>query len=545
MTVSQEWKQGGREALFSQLEQQDIKPDVLVIGGGITGAGIAREAAKRGLTTLLVERRDFAWGTSSRSSKMVHGGLRYMASGDIKTTLHSVHERERLMAEAPGLVDRMDYMMAHYRGRFPGPLAFNLLLFVYDMFARQKYRRFMTRRQLEAVAPGIRSEKLMGGTQFSDAVTDDARLVMRVLHEAMEDGAHCINYCAARSLIRQEGRVVGAELEDTLSGKTLSVRASVVINATGAWADELRGQLGGESKIRPARGSHIVIAAEQLPLKHSFTVLHPDDDRPIFIYPWESRTVIGTTDLDNGGISDAEVGITEKELNYLLTVVNYQFPGAAVQRADIISSWAGVRPLVSSGARNPSKEKRDHSIWDDQGLISVSGGKLTTFRLIALDALQAARAYIDDYPDVHFEETIFRSGAVPDAQRYGLTDTLMRRLHGFYGPDAEKLLSTDDATLNSAISGTLTLWSELCWAAANEAVVHLDDLLLRRTRIGLLAAGGGLADGDTEQKISAICRAQLGWDDGRWQQEKSRYLNIWHSYYSLPPVSDGTDSQAV
>merc|ERR1712000_14935 len=172
----------------------------------------------------------------------------------------------------------------------------------------------------------------------------------------------------------ETGRVTGVNLCDGLSGDAFTLQAGVVINATGAWADELRGQLGAEHKIRPARGSHIVIPRERLPVKHSFTVLHPDDQRPIFIYPWESRTVIGTTDLDNGGINNTEVGITAEELAYLLKVTQYQFPGANVVRDDVISSWAGVRPLVSSGAKNPSKEKRDHSIWEDNGLISVSGG---------------------------------------------------------------------------------------------------------------------------------------------------------------------------
>ena len=191
----------------------------------------------------------------------------------------------------------------------------------------------------------------MGGTCFSDAVTDDSRLVLRVLHEAMADGALCLNYMGVQGLIQEHetGRVTGVNLCDGLSGDAFTLQAGVVINATGAWADELRGQLGAEHKIRPARGSHIVIPRERLPVKHSFTVLHPDDQRPIFIYPWESRTVIGTTDLDNGGINNTEVGITAEELAYLLKVTQYQFPGANVVRDDVISSWAGVRPRARGG----------------------------------------------------------------------------------------------------------------------------------------------------------------------------------------------------
>ena len=529
-----QWLPEGRGKVTDALRKGELTADVVVIGGGITGAGIAREAARRGLKTVLVERQDFAWGTSSRSSKMVHGGLRYMASGDIKTTLHSVHERERLMREAPGLVDRMDYMMAHYRGQFPGPLLFNLLLFVYDTFAGKRYRKFVYRDELIKAAPGIKTDSLMGGTCFSDAVTDDSRLVLRVLHEAMADGALCLNYMGVQGLIQEHEteRVTGVNLCDGLRGEAFTLQAGVVINATGAWADELRGQLGAEHKIRPARGSHIVIPRERLPVKHSFTVLHPDDQRPIFIYPWESRTVIGTTDLDNGGIRNTEVGITAEELAYLLKVTQYQFPGANVVRGDVISSWAGVRPLVSSGAKNPSKEKRDHSIWEDNGLISVSGGKLTTFRLIALDVLQHASKYLNHYPQQTFDETVFNPSPLPTSGDYGLSDEQLKRLYGFYGA-AMKDVAGSEAD-NTLINGTLTMWSELRWAARNEAVMHLDDLLLRRTRLGLLLADGGLADDESSEAISAVCCQELGWSESRWQQEKARYLDIWHRYYSLP-----------
>lgn len=531
MSGREAWTPGQREEQLEQLRTAATHWHMIIVGGGITGAGIAREAARRGLKVLLVERQDFAWGTSSRSSKMVHGGLRYMAAGDIRTTMHSVHERERLMTEVPGLVDRMDYMMAHYHGVFPGPLAFNSLLFIYDFFAGKRYRQFLPAAVLAKQNPLLKTERLSGGTRFADAVTDDARLVIRVLREAQRDGAVLLNYVGASRLLFTDGKVSGAELQDSLSGACFSAGADVVINATGAWADVLRAELGREKKIRPARGSHIVIPAERLPLSQSFTVLHPQDKRPVFIYPWEGRTVIGTTDLDNNGISNAEVAMTGEELTYLLAAVDYQFPAAQIRAEDIISSWAGVRPLVSSGALNPSKEKREHSIWDDNGLVSVSGGKLTTFRLIALDVLDCARKYIADYPDGHFSEQIFTAFCPDNALLNTVAAQYRQRLSGHYGAELPALLSLAGADELEAVADTHTLWAELRWAAAHEAVVHLDDLLLRRTRLGLLLAQGGL---DYEEKIRSICQPLLGWDDDRWRWERERYREICRQYYSVP-----------
>lgn len=522
---------GEREKRLNELKSAGKHWDVIIAGGGITGAGIAREAARRGLNVLLLERQDFAWGTSSRSSKMVHGGLRYIAQGDIKTTMHSVHERERLMTELPGLVDRMGYMMAHYKGGFPGPFVFNTLLRVYDFFAGKRYRQFFRKEDFSYLSPLINEENLIGGTQFADAVTDDSRLVMRVLREAQKDGATVINYVGVKKLIKTDGRVTGAMVEDVISGEQISVNADVVINATGAWADELRGQMNAEKKIRPARGSHVVVPFWRLPVAQSFTVLHPDDKRPIFIFPWEGRTVIGTTDIDNKGIDNTEASMTRAELDYLLRVAQYQFPGADIEEKDIISSWAGVRPLVSSGALNPSKEKRDHSVWDDAGLVSVSGGKLTTFRLIALDVLQAARKYIRKYPDGEFSAQLFTPVADVPETTAELPSYSDKRLRGHYGMDMAALLDKASADELDLVPGCRTLWAEVRWSAAAESVEHLDDLMLRRTRLGLLLEGGGEK---VMGRIRNICQQELGWNDERWNTELQRYRAIWKAHYSIP-----------
>ena len=526
------WQSGKRELLLKRLrENKQAQWDVVVAGGGITGAGIAREAARRGLSVLLVDRQDFAWGTSSRSSKMVHGGLRYIASGDIKTTQHSVSERERLMKEAPGLVDETGYLMAHYKGVFPGPFVFNSLLRIYDFLAGKKYRKFHKPQAFERLSPLINDNALIGGTQFADAVTDDSRLVIRVLREAQEDGAEVLNYIGVDSLVKENGQVVGAQLKNAETDEVYTVRAKVVINATGAWADELRGEVSDEKNIRPARGSHLVVPSWRLPVAQSFTAMHPDDKRPIFIFPWEGRTIIGTTDLDHENIDNKEVAMTRAELEYLMTAARSQFPKAGLQEKDIITSWAGVRPLVSSGALNPSKEKRNHSIWTDSGLVSVSGGKLTTFRLIALDALTAAERYLPGFSARDSGADMFTAFKPTHALFKSLPDYLKKRLQGHYGMDADRLLAQAQPNELDVIPGAHATWAELRWSAKNEAVVHLDDLLLRRTRIGLLVEQGGLIYKD---KIKAICCQELSWSDQQWQVELERYQVIWNTYYSIP-----------
>ena len=508
---------------------QDKTWDLVIAGGGITGAGVAREAARTGLNVLLVERQDFSWGTSSRSSKMVHGGLRYIAQGDVRTTMHSVHERERLMREAPGLVDLMPYMMPHYRGRFPGPFMFGLLLRVYDFLARKRYRRFWSSGEIRKRFPFLRSEDLKGVTEFADAVTDDSRLVMRVLHEARQDGAVVLNYVSLAGMDQNEGMST-VTLQCAATGDSVSVNARCVVNATGVWANQLReGQASELQSIRPARGSHLVIARSRLPVDVSFTVLHPRDQRPIFVYPWLGKTVIGTTDLDTPMPGNEEIGITREELDYLFELAEYQFPGIGLTDSDVISTWAGIRPLVSSGASSSSGEKRDHTAWKDGRLISVSGGKLTTFRLIAHDVLKEAEEWIPSLGERDTKAAVFHSPQMtkPDA----LPDSQWQRLCGLYGRHALQIGSPCDMDLLAEIPGTEILWSELVWSAAHESVVHLDDLLLRRTRLGLLLNRGGL---DLEDKLQHWLLPVLDWDDQRWHDEVRRYREIWARYYALP-----------
>jgi len=356
--------------------------DIIVVGGGITGAGILREAARLGLRALLVDKKDFSWGTSSRSTKLVHGGLRYLKQGQFGVTYHSVRERERLLREGPGLIEPLGFLMATYEGD-TSRRVFGAGLAMYDLFASRRDHQYYAADDFQMLAPHVSAEKLEGGFRYGDALTDDARLVLRIIREAVRDGAAALNYAAAeRLLLDTDGHVNGVRLRDQVTDRAIELQASVVINATGAWADRLRIQVGGQARIRPSRGSHLIFPAWRFPAAQAITLWHPDDHRPVFVIPWEGGTLVGTTDLDHQQPLDEEPQIDSGETAYLMAVLEARFPKLHLGLEDVLASFAGIRPIVGTGKEDPSKESRAHTVVVDEGLITVTGGKLTTYRLM-------------------------------------------------------------------------------------------------------------------------------------------------------------------
>jgi len=504
---------GQRRTLTELAAPAQGKPqwDLIVIGGGITGAGVMLEAARRGQRVLLLEQTDFAWGTSSRSSKMVHGGLRYIAQGDIALTRHSLLERERLLNELPGLVERATYLFPLRKGVFPGRWPMKAVLWLYDFLAGIRDHRYLNKAQLLQRVPGLQDQDLTGAMCYTDALTDDCRLVMRTLLEGARHGGVAQNYArvvqAEQSGKGEQGFSV--TVEDRVSGELSTLKAAAVVSATGAWADRFS---GAEARVRPLRGSHLFIDPAALPVNDCLTVMHPDDGRPVFVFPWEGVTCVGTTDLDHPQDMDIEAAASDREVVYLLKLINTQFPGRNVTRDHIYSTIAGVRPVIASGKGvDPSKERRDHAVWGENGIVTVSGGKLTTFRLIALDALLA-------------------TGLI-DAKEHRRSQKSKAR--GFEpienAPEAvEAFLHADQA--NPAF---------IEWILAHESVVHLDDLMLRRTRLGLVKPAAGIA-------VLATLRAQiqqaLSWDDTRWDKELIRYREIHQRFYGVPtPAGDAVE----
>lgn len=509
--------------------------DVVVIGGGITGAGILRQCVHAGLKVLLVEARDFASGTSSRSSKLVHGGMRYLRNAQFRVTMESVSEREYLLKQGRGLINRLGFLYPCLEtDQMPG-WVFGTGLMLYDLMARQWSHRSYDREDMHELCPMLSGAGLKGGFRFFDAQTDDARLVLRLIRESILSGGYALNYARVVSLLKREnGQVCGVVIKDFSGDKDREVEiyARVVINATGAWADQLRGQIDRTPRLRPLRGSHLVFQSQRLPLTRAITFLHPRDGRPVFVIPWEGAVVYGTTDVDQGLDLLPDPSINAGEIDYLFEGLHALFPASNLDRKDVIAAFSGIRPVVDTGKSNPSKESREHVLWDEEGMLTVSGGKLTTFRIMARDALKAVRRHIGFIP---FDPDVPVLEPLPNEFETILLEAKLSpgeclRLVARYGVHGSKTICTAEEKLMEYIPGSPYYWAELQQAARAEAVVHLDDLLLRRVRLGLLVKNGGL---DHIKRIRSIVQKEVGWGDARWQEEESAYRDLLASSYQI------------
>jgi len=533
---------GWRDRAWACLEEGPF--DVLVVGGGITGAGIARRAALAGLRTALVDKGDLAAGTSAWSSKLVHGGLRYLAHLQLGVVRESVRGREALLRAAPGLVEELGFLMPVARGSSPGRVMMEGGLAAYDLLAHRRTHRRLRGGELELLAPRVRDMELVAAFRYGDAWTDDARLVFRVAMDAVAAGAVLLTYAEVQELLQgPKGDVLGVRVVDRAfgtEGRSAEVRAAAVVNATGAWADRLRARVGAAARLRPLRGSHLLFPAWRFPVAQAVSYPHPFDGRPVFAYPWESVTLVGTTDVDHPDDPDEGTRISPAEADYLLAWARHVFPSLDLLATDVHATFAGVRPVIGSGKADPSAESRDHACWEEAGLLTVTGGKLTTFDAVARDALatlkprfagrtlgaaglDAATPPLDPLPEER---------SVVDDELALLPPALRRRLAGRHGAAAPALVeAAADRHELEPIPGTPDPWAALRWAARAEGVTHLDDLLLRRVRLGLLLPGGGAAH---LARIRSIVVPELGWDDARWAAEEAAYRARWARYHAPP-----------
>jgi glycerol-3-phosphate dehydrogenase len=525
-----------REELWSSITAQDEEWDIVIVGGGITGAGVFRQAAKAGFKTLLVEQQDYAWGTSSRSSKMVHGGFRYIAQGDIQLTREALHEREQMLKEVPGLVDKTAFVFPLRKGRFPGRFSLTVLLKVYDLLAGVNDCEYVKNEELAEQVQGIDEDNTKGAVSYSDAITDDSRLVMRLIQEGKGLGGTALNYVRAADLKKDEsGNVESLKIVRLDNHQSVSVKARLIVNATGAWADKLMASAKDEKKVRPLRGSHLILKADKFPLKHALTLIHPDDGRPIFMFPWYGRILLGTTDLDYPEDLDIEAAITNKECDYLLRVVNEFFPESECNRRDIVASFCGVRPVISSGKGiDPSKEKRGHSIWREKNLISVSGGKLTIWRVISDEVLTLANKVLAT--EMFKSETLMFNEVDYETcndllEAKSLSTEYAHILKGRYGKALYDFLNAFPEASYQEIKNHHFSIADCLWSVKHEQVLHLDDLLFRRTRLGLL-----LDDEVLLVELSQVMAETLAWTDEQRENEIVRYKTIRKRYYSSPEL---------
>lgn len=538
------------------IESIEKNYDLVIVGGGVTGAGVFHEALVQGFSPLLVEANDFAWGTSSRSSKMVHGGLRYLKEGKIFLTRAAVRERQRLLSEYPGLVEPLNFIMPLYHGHGPSMGAMKFGLSLYSLMAGERQHEIFSRTQVVGMVPKVCQTDLMSGVGFKDAQVDDARLVLRLIFDGCDQGGHAFNYTRATAIERNtRGNVIGVHLRDTETGDVSFVKTPVVINATGAFAEALHPSPVKGFHIRPLRGSHLVFPGKLYPLDRVISFIHPTDNRAVFLFPWEGCLFLGTTDVDHTGVDHTESMSKEpcislEEADYLMEGLAHILPDLKVSLDDCIASIAGVRPILSKKKVAASKESREHVVWKDHGLVTVTGGKLTTFRILAADALKAAQKYLPRAPK---RKTCPKavSGpaskiAVESREGLGSMDSqlsinqlsasqlstgVIQRLRGRYGARVKQVMATGTPKDFIPVGNTQTLWAELCHGARHEQVRHLSDLLLRRVRIGLFLPNGGM---DFMDEIQARLAPFLDWDKERWGREIKTYEQVWQRAYSVP-----------
>ena len=516
--------------------------DIVVIGGGITGAAIARDAVLRGLTVALIEKGDYASGTSSRSSKLVHGGLRYLKGRHVRLVRESLRERGILLKIAPYLVEPTSFLLPVYKGSPDGRLKLRLGLTAYDMlagFGEIARHSVLSREQMMEAEPLLRSEGLTGGFRYYDCLVNDARLTLMTVRSAGDEGAVVANYVEATGLVREDGRVCGVSIRDRVSEETGSVRGRVVVNAAGPWVDHVR-DLGGVAPIlRPTKGIHLVVPRTRLGVQS--IVVIPRVDRMLFAVPNGDYAYIGTTDTDFSG-DPAGVTIDPSDADYVLGASNALFPSAKLVAADVSGGWAGVRPLVArEGTPAPSDVSRDYEIdVAPEGMYTIAGGKLTTSRAMAQTLIdrviaqegrrlgwQAGHCRTDQVPlhggDVEKFERYAQAAASAVETGWGLPDETARRLLRAYGTEHVKLLGyahQDPKLLRPLFDGCSILQAEAVYAVEEEMAVTLSDFMGRRTELMLFGDDHGLPGA---KKAAELMGSLLGWDGRERRRQVEAY----------------------
>jgi glycerol-3-phosphate dehydrogenase len=479
--------------------------DLIVIGGGITGAGIALDAQTRGMKTALVEMQDFAAGTSSRSTKLVHGGLRYLKQLEIGVVAEVGKERAIVYENGPHVTTPVRMLLPIYKGGTFGKFSSSIGLAVYDFLAgvkKDERRKMLSRENTLRKEPLLRKDGLLGGGYYVEYRTDDARLTIEVIKKAAEKGALAVNYAKVTGLIYKEGQITGVTVEDQVNGQTYSIHAKVVVNAAGPWVDTLR-EMDGSKKgktLHLTKGVHLVFDGSRFPL-HQAVYFDTPDGRMVFAIPRDGKTYVGTTDT-NYGEDKVSPRITEEDWRYLLDAVNPMFPDVRLTAGDVESSWAGLRPLIHEEGKNPSEiSRKDEIFHSETGLISIGGGKLTGYRkmgetvvdrvakVLGLEGLQFGVCQTrhmklsggDVGGSASFAAFVDRSAA--EGQRAGLAESASVLLARKYGSNAPHLFEEAARSMEAANVNDLPLelYVELIYAIEMEMTVTPADFFVRRT----------------------------------------------------------------
>ncbi|MEL7059601.1 MAG: glycerol-3-phosphate dehydrogenase/oxidase [Acidobacteriota bacterium] len=517
--------------------------DLVVLGGGISGCGIFFDASQRGLRVLLVEKEDVAAGTSSRSSKLIHGGLRYLKQMQFKVTRSSCRERDRHLAIDPHLVEPVDFVYPAFRGDKTPGWQVEIGLFLYDRMTKtpDKHRR-VSEAELARWVPGLDRKRLDRAMVYRDARVDDARLTAAVAAHGVAYGGSLLTRARAEEALRDaSGRVIGVAVRDLETDAVHRVRASLVINAAGAWVDEVRKLFGLDGRrVRPSRGSHLMFRPGRLAVDTAITLPSPDDGRPVFFVPHPEGLLVGTTDLFHHGPLD-DPRPTRAEVDYLLRACAEVSGSPPPTLDDVAGAFAGLRPVIDQGDDDPTAASREEELWEEDGLLSIAGGKLTTWRLSAELVVDRAQRLIRE--SGASGASLRRSSATAGTPLAGLAPTdLDRRLLTRFDLEpqvasamARRLLAGAWRACEGAAAEDLQPLRDdvdLCAAELRAhlrfgAVEHLSDLLLRRTRLGTWDAE---ATRDLAPSLREPVCAEMGWDGARWEAELERFdrdLDAW------------------
>ncbi|WP_432359209.1 glycerol-3-phosphate dehydrogenase/oxidase [Sporosarcina sp. UB5] len=479
---------------------QDYQFDLLVIGGGITGAGIALDAVTRGLSVALIDMQDFAAGTSSRSTKLIHGGLRYLKQLELKIVSETGKERDIVYRNALHVTQPERMLLPFHKGGSFGKLTTSAGLFVYDKLAgvkKEERREMLSAKETLAMEPLVREGGLLGGGHYVEYRTDDARLTIEVLKKASQRGALCLNYMKAEQFNYRDGKVVGVTARDMITSEVMDINATVIVNATGPWVDEMRekDEVSNDKRLRLTKGSHIVIDKSIFPLRQAVYFDSPDG-RMIFAVPRGNKAYIGTTDTFFEGDRVNPVA-SEEDITYLLQALRYMFPSVKVRRNDVESTWAGVRPLIYEEGKDPSEISRKDEIWESgTGLITIAGGKLTGYRKMAetvvddivkrIPTTSYGPCITEHLPlsggDFKNEEqfTIFIESKSNEAELYGLTKEEGRALASLYGTNVDKVFNYVSAVSTENTMLPATWKAEILYAIHFEMAMTPSDFFIRR-----------------------------------------------------------------
>jgi len=517
--------------------------DVLIIGGGITGAGIARDAALRGLRVALVDKSDVAGGTSSRSSRLIHGGLRYLEHGDLRLVFEASRERRILLRIAPHLVRPLPFLFPAYRGARVPPWKLRAGLWLYDLLAAFRNvhaHRWLGAKRVRALEPGLRDKDLAGAGLYYDAQTDDARLALATLRSAATAGALIASYTEVLALAKPDGRVAGASVRDVLTGRRLELRARVVVNATGPWVDAVRrlDEPAATPLLRLSKGAHVAVPRARIGNTHAVTLTSPLDGRVMFVLPWGDVSYIGTTETEET-VPPERARTTGDDAVYLLRSANAFFPRARLAPHDVVSTWAGLRPLLApDGSRSAGAVSREHRVVESaSGLITIAGGKLTTYRVMGRDVMDRVAARLrkldgrrpppapatDELP-LPGGETADLDVLVSGAVARGVGEPTAQHLVASYGTESAAVLNLVDRQRGLGkpiLEGRPEIRAEVVHAVQREMAVRLADVLIRRTHLFHQARGQAVT---ATTVVADLMAPLLGWDAARRAEEIELYL---------------------